>query len=315
MPVIVGAGAVITPPPPAISTGPVPLSVIYVDPDGGQWSLSDRDGDVHVTALTGLGGPPSLLTVIGLPGGGALPQQMIPAIRTIILGLFVEAGEQGDFLALQDSLARAFWTQRGGAPSAGTLIVGRPDGTARQIAVYCTTGLDQADDDSTKSGLAWSTYTLTFQAPDPLFADAEPVTIEFVATPVGAGVPPMPPVDLAPGSVLGLTTVTNSGDADAYAVWTIFGPGTPVLSNLTTGLAFGLNAPLGPTEVVTVDTRPGMQSAIDGTGANRWANLVQADPRDLWPLLPGDNDLDLTLGGSGPTSAIVMSYTRRWLRA
>ena len=191
----------------------------------------------------------------------------------------------------------------------------RPDGSARQIPVYCTVGPDQPDDDITKSGRLHSLFTLTFQAPDPMWVDADPTLIEFAAVPSGAGVPPMPPVILAPSTVLGITTVTNSGDADAYPVWTIYGPGTPTLTNTTTGRAFGLSSAIGSGDWVTVDTRPLMQSAVDQAGANQWADLVESDPRDLWSLVPGDNDLNLALAGSGTGSRIVLSYTRRWLRS
>jgi hypothetical protein len=126
----------------------------------------------------------------------------------------------------------------------------------------------------------------------------------------------MPPVTLAPGALIGAVTVTNSGDADAYPVWTVTGPGAaPTLANTTTGKSFGMAVPLAAGETVTIDTRPTMQSAVDSAGRNRWPDLVKAGPRQLWPLVPGENVVDLRMAGVAPGSRIVLSFVRRWLRA
>jgi phage-related protein len=125
----------------------------------------------------------------------------------------------------------------------------------------------------------------------------------------------MPPIVLAPATLLGENTVVNSGDADAYPVWTIHGPGQPTITNQTTGRSFGLNVTLSSDEVVVVDTRPTFQSAIDQDNNDRWNDLLKSSPRDLWSLAPGTNDLSLSLTGSDAESKIVLSYTRRWLRS
>lgn len=293
---------------------PVPLGLTYVDPDGQSWPLSDRNSGVVATACAGIGGPPRSLTAVSLPSGGAIPQFYRRATRPITIGVFVEGATQGEFLARMDAWALALWNERNGDPAPGTLIVARPDGTSRQIPVMCTDGADQSDDDATKSGLTWSTFALTFQALESLWEDATAIDLTFGVAPA-AGIPPMPPIALAPPTLLGQNTIVNSGDAEAYPVWTITGPGTPTLANTTTGRSFGLGVALGSGETVTVDTRPTMQSAVDGTGADRWGDLVKSSPRDLWPLVPGTNVLNLDLASSGAGSQVVLSYTRRWLRA
>lgn len=294
---------------------PVPLGLTYIDPDGLAWAWGDPRQNVFATACAGIASPPVSLTSIGLPSGGAIPQSYNAAVRPIIIGLrMYHDTDQLAFLALQDQLARSLWTARGGSPAPGTLVVARPDGTSRQVAVYCNAGADQGDDDSTKSGLTWSTYTITLQALDPFFEDGDSTELSFGSN-SAAGVPPMPPIVLAPATLLGDNSVTNSGDADSFPIWTIHGPGQPTISNLTTGRTFGLDVTLGSGETVVVDTRPTLQSAVDQVGADRWGDLVKSSPRDLWPLLPGVNNLNLSISGSGAGSKITLSYTRRWLRA
>jgi hypothetical protein len=295
---------------------PVPLGLTYTDPDSHTWPLSDPARPVFATAVAGIASPPLALSTVDLPGEGALAQSATAQQRPIIIGLYAWSDDQHNFLALTDRFARALWTVRAGNPAPGMLTVARPDGSRRQIRVLCTDGADQGDDDRTKSGLTWTTYTLTFTALDPYWEDTQPQRLTFGGPPPPAtGVPPMPPVQLVPGTVLGETVITNEGDADAYPIWAITGPGTPTLANTTTNNSFGLATALATDETVIIDTRPTRQSATDSGGRNRWPDLVKTSPRQLWPLVPGRNVVSLQLAGAGPTSRIVLTYTRRWLRA
>jgi hypothetical protein len=299
-----------------ISSLPVPLGLTYTDPDGSLWAWSDVTGQVIATNVQGLGSPPPSLTALALPSGGALAQSYMGAIRAIVVGLLVVDDNQAAFIGAMDRLTRALWTERAGNPSPGTFAVQRPGGSSRQISVLTTSGPDRPDESRDSAGLTWCSFAVTFRALDPYWEDADTTTLEFQAAPPGAGVPPMPPVILSPGTVLGETLVTNTGDADAWPVWEITGPGTPTITNTTTGRSWGLDVSLGMGEIVTVTTgTDGNASAVDDTDADRWGDLVKSSPRDLWSLVPGDNQLDLALSGSGTGSKIRMTYRRRWLAA
>lgn len=302
-----------TTPPAPIRSEPIPLGLVYVDPDGVRWDLRDRNSGLVLTACSGIASPPVRFASLALPGGGAYPQSYSADSRTIVLGLLVDAATQEQFLDRIDRLAFGLWTERNGEPAPGKLIVQRPGGTSRQCEVFVTEGADQSDDDG--RGLTYTHYALTFTAPSPYWSDETPTVREWKAATGASGVPPMPPVNLAPASVLGETYVINDGNAPSYPVWTITGPGTPTLHNTTTGRSFGFGVALAAGETVTVDTRRPGPSAVDGTGADRWGDLTKSSPRDLWPLVQGRNDLSLTLSGSSSASTIRLSYTRQWLRA
>jgi hypothetical protein len=319
MPLVVTPGAVGgTPPPIQVAGQRQPLSLKWIDPDGTVWPWSDRSSGWVVTGITGLGSPPASAVSAALPGGGLLPQSYGAAPRSIVVGLvaFDDSGHDA-FLDLLDRVATALWCERNGQPTPGTLVVARPGGSARQIDLMCTSGPEQAEENATVDGYRWTTpYALSFSsALDPLFSDATDTTAVFKAAPVSGGVPPMPPVVLSPSTVLGTTRITNQGRGDAYPIWEITGPGTPTLTNLTTGRSFGLDVDLGEGEVITVDTRPARQSAVDQDDEDRWGDLVKSSPRDLWVLPPGISDLDMQMIGAGETSQIRLSYRRRWLRA
>lgn len=303
--------------PGAPATGrPRPLRLSYIDPDGVEWDFSDLAGPVQVTNVAGHGSPPVSLTTLALPSGASLPQNLVGTGRTILVGLVAGADTQHAFHQLTDRLAQALWTERLGVPAPGILRIQRPDGTGRQIKVLVTDGPDLSDDDRTKSGLTWTSFVVTFRSLDPCWSDATPTRIVFKGADSSAGVPPMPPVVLSPYSVLGSTTVNNTGNAPAYPVWRITGPGTPSLTNLTTGRSFGLSTDLSEGETVTIDTAPdGGAYAIDDSNNDRWGDLVKSSPRDLWELVTGPNQLDLVLAGASAVSQIELSYVRRWLRA
>lgn len=294
-------------------SGPVPWALTYIDPDGAEWVWSDLAQDVVVTAVSGIGSPPPAATIISMPGGARLAQAYQADSRQIVIGLHVKNNDQNLFNATLDRLHWALWTVRAGEPAPGVLRFSRPDGTSRQIRVLCLSGMDGVDDKN--SGLTWAAFPVNFVAEDPFFEDAESEEWSFEAAPVSGGVPAMPPIALAPSTVLGTTSIINGGAVDAYPVWTIHGPGTATMTNTTTGRSFGIDAVLGSGEVITVDTRPLRQSAIDETDANRWPDLVKSSPRDLWALVPGVNNLDLAIASPGVGSKVTISYTRRWLRA
>ncbi|TDD37899.1 hypothetical protein E1287_07530 [Actinomadura sp. KC06] len=315
MPLPVGVGGP-GPGPGPVSTRPRPLRLLYIDPDGVEWDFSDLAGPVQVTNVAGYGSPPVSLTTLAMPSGASLPQNYVGTGRTILVGLVAGATTQAEFLTLTDRLAQAFWTERLGVPAPGTLVIQRPDGTGRRIKVLVSDGPDLNDDDRDKSGLTWTSFVVTFRSLDPCWSDATPITLVFQGADEAAGVPPMPPVVLSPYSVLGTVTVNNTGNAPAYPVWRITGPGTPTLENVTLGREFGLATALEEGETVTIDTAPdGGAYAIDQTGADRWTDLVKSSPRDLWELVKGPNQLNLVLSGSSSASQIELSYVRRWLRA
>jgi hypothetical protein len=292
----------------------------WTDPDGKVWDLSDLGlGDgVIATAISGIGGFPNALTMLPLPTGAFIIQSQIPQPRTVTLALYAEAPDKTDPSAahlLYEAVSNAFWTVRAGVPKPGYLGIQQPDGSLRLLECYCTAGLDQPDE--TDIPLWWSQWTLTLTG-QPYWTDvpAQQVgPIVFAAAIPGAGVPPMPPILLSPGMALGQSDINYTGDADTYPTWQVTGPGQPAVTNVTTGLEWTLDTSVPDGDVWTVVTDPVTGTSVtDAAGNSQWAHLAAADPRDLWPLVPGVNLIDVELTGTGAGSQIALFYTRRWLR-
>ena len=316
MPIL--ASGTLQPPPsyPGLGTRP---DLTWTDPDGTVWDLSSPGlpQGVIATGISGIGGMPNALTVLPLPTGAFIVQSQVPQPRTITLGLYAENPDPADpsmAHLLYAAITKAFWTGRNSLPAPGYLGIMQPDGSQRLLECYVTSGLDQPD--ITDIPLWQTGWTLTITA-QPYWQDItgdQIGPIVFAPPTAGAGVPPMPPVLLSPANTLGMTSISNTGDSDTWPLWQITGPGEPALTNLTTGLEWTLDVSIPAGDVWTVVTDPvAGPSVTDQDGNSQWAALAAADPRELWPIVPGVNSLNVALTGSAAGSQVALWYTRRWL--
>jgi hypothetical protein len=299
-----------------MSTPPVPLQISYLDPDGNTWNLSDlsmSQGYV-CSALTGIEGLPTMIQTIPLLDGTAVPNLYVPQPGSITLGIVVArpaGGGPNDYYNLLDSFVRAFLTRRNELPTPGYLIVQRPNGVARQIAVYTISGLNTPDvgvDDV-------SIYTLTLQTPDPYWTDGiDNIAIYSLNT--APGILPILPIQLAGSTIIGDTVINNNGTALSYPTWTITGPGQPTITNSTTGRKWSLNTSIPSGQIVQVITKPGQQIAYNlTTSTNVWNQLVLSSLRDLWPLVGGPNDVNISMTGATAATQVQLDWVNRWSRA
>jgi|SRR5215472_5100202 len=291
-----------------------PLGITYLDPDGNSWYLSDLTmaNGLICSAIAGVEGLATMTQTIPLLDGTAIPNLYIPQPGSITLAVFVgwpDPSDESSYYQLLDNVVRAFLTRRNELPVPGYLQVQRPDGSVRQIAVYTTSGLNTPE-----VSINGTLYTLTLQTPDPYWSDLVQQTLVF-ASGASSGILPVLPVTLS-GTVLGSNIVNNGGNALAWPVWTITGPGTPTIKNVTTGRQWSLSTSIPAGNVVQVATKPGTQYATNlTTSTNIWNQLTYSSPRDLWPLVGGANQVSVTMAGSTAASSVKMVWTNRWSRA
>nr|BBJ53661.1 hypothetical protein SAVMC3_62900 [Streptomyces avermitilis] len=74
-----------------------------------------------------------------------------------------------------------------------------------------------------------------------------------------------------------------------------------------------MTASLGSSDVLVVDTRERVQTAVLNSSQNWWPNL--ATDSDLWGLEPGENDVSLTLVGTDSNTTVQLDYQPRFLTA
>jgi hypothetical protein len=253
------------------------------------------------------------MQTVPLLDGTAVPNIYIPQPGTITIAILVErpvGGTENDYYTLLDRIVRAFINRRNEIPVPSSLIVQRPNGNSRQIQVYQTSGLNTPE-----VGIHNSLYTFTLQTPDPYWSDLTPQSLTFSVSSV-SGILPLLPVQLASSAVIGNATIPNNGTAIAYPTWTITGPGTPTMQNLTTGRKWSLNTSIPGGQVVQVTTKPGSQAVVNvTTGVSIWDQLVLSSLRDLWGFVGGNNNINIAMPGSTIATSVSLSWTSRWSRA
>ncbi|MFI5974810.1 phage distal tail protein [Streptomyces sp. NPDC051452] len=294
--------------PPPIDPLEVP-SLSWTDAQGRTTLLSDwESGWVLQPGIRGLDLPGYDFYTDASPqiDGNALRGLRAQA-REVFLPVAFFDTDRAAFMARKRSFIRTLNPYLG----LGTLTLTEADGSYRTIEAHYVSGFE-GDTGQDSSGLHWQTVGLTFSCPSPYWL-GESVQLEFGAGATGNFFPVLPVV-VRDSQVLGATVIDNPGDASAFPVWMIHGPATSVvISNDTTGLSFSVTASLGSSDVLVVDTRERVQTAVLNGTTNWWPNL--AADSDLWSLQPGLNNVSLTLVGTNSSTTVQLDYQPRYLTA
>lgn len=107
----------------------------------------------------------------------------------------------------------------------------------------------------------------------------------------------------------GSTTILNTGEADAYPVWTIKAPftGFSLVSQTGESLLWALDSGTKDTGYIVVNTKDG--TVVDETGANRYAEL---DPSpQFWAVAPGPNNVGVVMAGASAETETTVVWNRR----
>lgn len=297
--------------------------VTWTGANGTEITLTDSAGGyVSTTGRTGFGPVDPTVVSDQMWDGSSLVRNHRLQPRVITVPLYVMGPDTETYLARLRALQSTFRhppDPATGLPVPGRVTVQLPDGTHRSAQAYYQSGGSPTEDQLDDVPAGWvSLPNLQFYAPVPTWeGDLIAQTWQLAAEP--AGVPPMPPVLLGAGTVLGDAQVDNPGDTDAYPVWTITGPGTPVIADTDTGQSYEFTTALAAGQTVTVDCRPvelapltGL-TAVDDAGNDWWPNF--ADYPDFWTLPPGVSNISLEMDGATPDSSVSVSALARWLAA
>jgi hypothetical protein len=287
------------------------MRATWTAPDGTLWDLSSPDpnhGWLTTNGIGGWGATPIEIVTDPDARGGEQVRTIRSLPRRLTWPLHIHGEQDGvvthmTFVHRYRALMRAFTqTTQWGKP--GVLRVARPDGTAREIEAFYETGFGGEPGEN----WVYANPVLTLYCPDGYWRDATPISVErrFVQ-----GVPYLDPYPtVSSGRVLGETVIMNPGDVDAWPTWTITGPAESlVATNNSAGQSFTLTYMLGAGETATIRTHRPMLRGPNGeniVGALDWPSA------QLWPLRPGNNDVDFQVTGSGPGTSIVLEFYPRY---
>ncbi|RKS68987.1 tail protein [Actinomadura pelletieri DSM 43383] len=297
--------------------GPSPerelATVTWTSGSGTETILSDwRQGYTLGAGAKGLGMPQYQLY---LRESGALDGDVVTGVRAkarqIFLPIVVYGEDRAEALAKRALLADAFdplEVNRGGE---GVLTVAEPRTEPRRIRAYYVEGMEGSEGRD-EAGWNWARFGITLHAAEPYWQGPE-ITRSWgagiSADPVfPLGVPPAYPLRARNVQTIGESVrVECPGDARSYPRWTISGPAASGVRfvNRDLGAEWRLDRPLQAGDVVVVDCHPRRRTVTLGE-TNLWPDL--APGAQLWPLVPGVNEIDMLLGDVGETTRVELSF-------
>lgn len=195
----------------------------------------------------------------------------------------------------------------------GRLRVIAPAGDSREIFCRVSSGLGVSEVLGQDSAFYAQRISAQFIAHDPYWYSVGDTAIVYSGDVEAATFFPFFPLRLSAAAVfVDDNSISNPGDLEAWPVWTIEGPGSNIsISNLTTEESLTLSTTLTSGETLTIDTRPGAKTVIDGTNTSLFANLSATSV--LWSLAQGDNHIQVAMDSTSSTSAIRLAFRPRYL--
>ncbi|MGW2113803.1 phage distal tail protein [Streptomyces zhihengii] len=285
-------------------------SISYTDPGGQVTQFTDWErGWTVPPGPRGMDMPTWAISRDESPGidGYALRQVRAQGKNIVIPIAFWAQDSRDAYLERRRGLIRSLNPKRG----PGTLTLTQPNGDQRTIQAIYEDGLE-GDETRDAAGARWCQTAITFSCPSPFWLGSE--ISRTWQTESGEEFYPILPLVVGASQVLGEVTVNNSGDDDAYPIWTIDGPATAItLDNHTTGETLTLTRTLTGADTVVIDTRQRQQTALLNGSTNLWPDL--SDDSSMWALAPNTNELELTVSGSTSDTRIRMTYQLRYLAA
>lgn len=278
----------------------------WTDPDNNAFELSNRNDDSGWFTLDGPGGwgaPVFELVTDPLARGGVNLRFVRAQPARITWPLYIWGDTHMQLVQRWRALRKAFLlTLHRQTP--GVLRVARPDGTAREIQAYYEDGF------AGEPGEAWmfTKPVLTLMCPDGFWRDAVDTIVPFS---YGIGTSFLAPYpQTSPSQVLGSTTISNSGDVEAWPRWTVTGPMVALTgSNDTTGQSFQLTYTLTAGQVLTIDTA---NPAVTGPAGQNLVGQLNWPAAYLWPLVTGNNSVQINVSGAAAGTSVQLAYRARY---
>lgn len=134
----------------------------------------------------------------------------------------------------------------------------------------------------------------------------------FAVTAKSVSRAPFFPIMVASSTVDGAYQLDIQGDAPAWPIWEVDGPGEDLLiENTSTGDRIFIEGEFD--ETVTIDTRPTIADIYSGAAPDGelWERV--ADDYTLFPLEPGRNRIKITMVNANPKTEVRLRYSETWL--
>lgn len=256
-------------------------------------------GTEALAGVTGLGLPPVNVQWRAGAGDGALYRGKRVPRRDIDIPIYIGHGSREELKAAMRKFALIVSDQM-------WLRWVDGDESWRLRCVRTGGGGYSYGEDTTGEGDLMTVLTVT--AGDPYWESGRTAT-KLITPSTGAGLlnGSLSKLGVSGSQALGSITLDNTGDADAYPVWTVTGPGDTFYAENERGESFTWNGTLGAGEKLIVDTQAG--TVEDENGNNKYADMGTAP--QLWKLPPGVTSATAQLSNAVAGTSIECKFRPR----
>ena len=265
-------------------------SISWIDNAGVSTALDGTGNYLAVVGRNGMWMPPVSFIEQDIPLQPGTVLRLVKVLpRPVLIPILIQGASntESSFYTSLRFLENAMNPLRGD----GHLKFTAADGTIRKLTCRLQSGFE-GDESATARGPANAVVPFQFYANDPFWYDNASTTVSKT------------------NLTLPSFTITNTGDAEMWPVWTIHGPGSSlVVTDTTTGLLFSTGDVLGGSDVLVIDTTPGVKT-MTLNGVNDFTNLVNSST--LFSLTTGANAITVALAGTSSATTLSVVYKQRW---
>lgn len=260
----------------------------WIDPASNSTALDGSGNYLGIIGRKGLLGVPETFIQQDIPlSPGSRLRQVKTANTEVMVPVLVTGASESALITNIRTLRTAMNPLRG----EGDLLYQAQDGTTRNLNCRLLQGFEGDENDGNR-GPGFIVLPLVFHAFDPYWYDQNATTATY--------------------TTFTSKTVVNNGDVEMWPQWSITGPFTSfTMTNSTTGKALQFNTNVSAGQVITIDTSPGVKTAILSPSTNFYAGLTAASA--LWSFPPGSNTVTFSVSGTTGSSQVVLSYKQRWI--
>jgi hypothetical protein len=282
------------------------MTATWTDPSGLVWNLTDISPDLGwftMSGPAGWGANPIELVTDPLARGGEQVRTVRVSPRTISWPLHIYGDTHMEFITRYRQLLRAF-TSTTYQQTPGILTVSRPNGQSRIIYAYYKEGFEG------ESGQNWlsASPVINLWCPDGYWLDGQDTVISRTQPASSNFYSPF--YTIGSSQVLGLTSINNPGDVDAWPRWVVTGPMTKLTGiSLTLGVQFSVTYTLTEGQQVRITTN---RITVRGPGDINLAGALNWPDAVLWQLISGENLVQFQVDGAGPTTRVDLAFRPRY---
>jgi hypothetical protein len=261
----------------------------WFDPASTQTLLDGSGAYMGIVGRKGLIGVPETFVEQNIPlSPGTRLRQVKTPNTDVMAPVLVTGASESALITNVRTLRSAMNPTRGD----GILQYQAQDGTVRQLNCRLLSGFEGDESDGNR-GPGFIVLPLVFHAFDPYWYDQNVTTATYVT--------------------FTAKTVVNNGDVEMWPSWSIHGPTTNLtITNTTTGKSMVFTLTLGATDVLTINTAPGVKTVLLNGVTNEYSAMSATSALFSFPALT-TSTLNFTLSGTTGATQIVLMYRQRWI--